>query len=234
MRCFGGFAIEIDGQPVDLTPLRPRARSLLRLLAMNPGRNVHRETIVEALWPGVDLAVGTRRLQVAVSSARHLLESSGLPGADMIGRHGDAYRLTLPPSGTIDVLDFDTAVTAAGRAAAAGDRTGAIRAGAAALAAYTGDLLPEEGPAEQISTERERYRLAAAEVAARLAEDHRAEGRAAEALAAARRSVHLDRYSDAAWRTLIDIQLAAGDTSAAERTRRDHARAQAELDIVAP
>ncbi len=234
IRCFSGFAIEVDGRPIDLSPLRPRARSLLRLLAVGAGRDVHRETLVDALWPGVDVAVGTRRLQVAVSSARHLLESSGLPGADMIGRHGDAYRLALPPGGAVDVLEFDAAVRDAARAAARGDRAEAIASRETALAAYTGDLLPEEGPAEQFSAERDRYRLAAAEVAARLAEDHHVDGAPAAALAAARRSVHLDRYQDAAWRTLIEVQLAAGDATAAERTRRDHARAQAELDIVAP
>ena len=83
-------------QAVDLTPLRPRARALLRLLALSPNRDVHREHLVDALWPGVDLTVGTRRLQVAVSSVRQLVEQAGLSGGEVLVRHGDAYRLALP------------------------------------------------------------------------------------------------------------------------------------------
>ena len=55
VRCFGGFGIDVDGMAVELGQLRPRARALLRLLALSPDRDVHREHLIDALWPGVDL-----------------------------------------------------------------------------------------------------------------------------------------------------------------------------------
>ena len=51
---------------------------------MTADRDAHREYLVDALWPGVDLTIGTRRLQVAVSSVRQLLEHNGLSGQDLL------------------------------------------------------------------------------------------------------------------------------------------------------
>ncbi len=230
LRCLGGFALELDDQPVDLGPLRPRARALLRLLALSPNRDVHREQLVDALWPGADLAVGTRRLQVAVSSVRQLLEQAGLPGTEVLARHGDAYRLALPPGSVVDVEAFERGVTDADAAARRAEPTAAdLRA--TALAWYRGDLLPEDGPAEYVVGERDRLRVLAATAAATLAQEYRALRQLRPALAAARQSVQLDRYQDLAWQLLADLHRDAGDDSAAARARRDHAAAQAELEL---
>jgi DNA-binding SARP family transcriptional activator len=230
LRCLGGFALETDGRTVDLGALRPRARALLRLLALSPNRDVHREQLVDALWPGVDLTVGTRRLQVAVSSVRQLLEQAGLPGTEVLSRRGDAYRLALPPGSVVDIEAFEHGLDDADRAARRADPTAAdLRA--AALAWYRGDLLPEDGPAEYVVGERDRLRVLAATAAATLAQEYRALRQIRPALAAARQSVQLDRYQDLGWQLLADLHRDAGDDSAAARARRDHAAAQAELEL---
>jgi len=231
IRCLGGFEIEITGQAVDLGALRPRARALLRLLALSPDRDVHREHLVDALWPGADLTAGTRRLQVAVSSVRQLLEQAGLAGTDVLARHGDAYRLALPAGSVVDVRSFERGLRDADSAAGRGDNSAAAAARAAALSWYRGDLLPEDGPADHVAAERDRLRLLAAGASATLAQEYRALGRLPEALTVARQSVHLDRYQDLAWELLADLHRDAGDDSAAARTRRDHAAAQAELEL---
>ncbi|MBM3679538.1 MAG: PAS sensor protein, partial [Actinobacteria bacterium] len=64
LRCLGGLSLRLRGRDVDLGRLKPRARSLLRLLAMHEGRPVHREVLMEALWPECDLFTGGRNLQV--------------------------------------------------------------------------------------------------------------------------------------------------------------------------
>jgi DNA-binding SARP family transcriptional activator len=231
VRCLGGFQFEIDGQAVDLTPLRPRARALLRLLALSPNRDVHREHLVDALWPGTDLTVGTRRLQVAVSSVRQLVEQAGLPGGEVLIRRGDAYRLALPSGAVVDTEIFERGAREADAAAGRGDIPAAAAARGSALSWYRGDLLPEDGPAEHVVGERDRLRLLAAGAAATLAQEYRSLGQLRMALAAARQSVQLDRYQDLAWHLLADLHRDAGDDSAAARARRDHAAAQAELEL---
>ena len=176
VRCFGGFMFEVDGGQLDLTGLRPRARALLRLLAVTPDRAVHRERLVDALWPGVDLTVGTRRLQVALSSVRQLLEHAGLPGAEILARQGDAYSLSLPAGSFLDVRAFEGGLRAAAALAAKGDTMASVTAREAALSLYRGDLLPEDGPADYLVADRERLRLAAATAAVALAQDSRSLG----------------------------------------------------------
>ena len=230
IRCFGGFAVVVDGVVVDLGPLRPRARALLRLLALTPDQGVHREHLVEALWPGVALSIGNRRLQVAVSSVRQLLEHAGLCGPSGLSRHGEAYRLTLPAGSTVDVRSFEQWLREAARCASRGDTTAGVAAREAALTLYSGELLPEDGSAEHIVSERERLRLAAASAAATQARDNRALGRTVDALEAARLSVKLDRFQDLAWELIIELHEASGDTTAAARARIEHARVLAELE----
>ena len=223
--------LEVDGIPVDLTPLRPRARALLRLLALTPDRDVHREYLVDSLWPGVDLTIGTRRLQVAVSSVR---QTAGACRAVRVRRcsPGRATRTgwRCPPGSTIDVRNSSRRLRDAAGSAARGDTAASMTARQAALALYVGDVLPEDGPADYVIAERERLRLAAAAAAASLAQDSSDLGHTRQALAAARLSVQLDRYQDLAWELLVELHEASGDSSAAALARREHALVQAELD----
>src|SRR5439155_1702156 len=83
------------------------ARSALRLLAMQTGTAVHREVLIEALWPDLPAAAGTRNLQVTVSALRGLLEPDSERGkAQLLVRTGDAYGITLPPGGYADTKAY--------------------------------------------------------------------------------------------------------------------------------
>jgi DNA-binding SARP family transcriptional activator len=172
-------------------------------------------------------------LQVAVSSLRGLLEP-GKRGRDsrLLVRDGEAYLLALGEGSDTDLHAFDRAVDDAARARLGG---GGDDAAAAALrravALYRGDVLPEDGPAEWVIGVRDRYRLRAAEAAAALAELELRRGDAAAAAAAASRSVHIERWRDGSWRTLIEAYRRAGDVAAAERARRAYGAVLASLDV---
>ncbi|KUI26185.1 transcriptional regulator [Mycobacterium sp. IS-1496] len=226
VRCFGEFRIEVAGAPVDLSRLRPQARSVLQLLALAPGIDHHREFLEEALWPGAPHTAACHRLQVAVSSVRNLFGD----GPVTVERRGECYRLCLPAGSAVDVVDFGAAMTAAATASARGDVDGRIAARRRALVVYTGDLLPGVA-ADPVDDERQRLRRAAASAAAGLAADHRARGRGAEALAAAQQSVDLDPYQEGPWLLMAELHESGGDPSAAELSRRECARIQAELAV---
>ncbi len=128
LRCLGGFSLTVDGHPIDLGAVRPRARAALRLLAMRADRAVHRETIIEALWPEIDAGTGAHNLQVVVSSLRRLLEPDAPRGASsLLVREGDAYRLALPAGAEVDVIAFETAAADARGARSRSDRDGGRR-----------------------------------------------------------------------------------------------------------
>ncbi len=232
VRAFGGFGLEVDGRRVSLDGAKPRVRALLRLLAMRGGAPVHRDVIQEALWPEADAAAGSRSLHVAVSALRRLLDDVAAPyGGRLVARDGDAYRLDVPPE-EIDVRAFDRAI-AEGRAARARNQ-GSAAAFGRALELYAGDLLPEDGPADWVQDDRDRYRLQVLEACQALAEEALLGGDYSEAVRACRFGLAVDRYQDALWRVLIEARDRAGDAGAAARDRQEYALVLEGLGVKGP
>ena len=137
IRLLGAFAVHVDGTdvPGDAWRLR-KARALVKLLALAPSHRMHREQVVELLWPGKeDARALNNSLHQAVYAARRALEAAGADGAkvlalreDVLGLHGDV---------TVDALQLERAIAAArtdGRAAAY----------ETALAGAGAELLPED------------------------------------------------------------------------------------------
>ncbi len=230
IHCFGAFAMAVAGRPVDLAALKPRPRAVLRLLAVNAGRPVHREVIQEALWREAEPEAGARSLHVALSALRRELEPPpGSGGHEILVRDGDAYRLAIPEGSQVDVLAFDDALRRA-RSARGRDNAVAVPAYRAAIAAYTGDLLPEDGPADWIVARRDRARADYVEAALGLAELVVAE-QPAEAAAVCTAALGIDAYHDPLWRLLVDARERAGDWAAAASARASYARMLADLGV---
>ncbi len=221
VRTLGGCVLEVDGRRVELDGVKPRVRSLLRLLAMHAGAPVHREVIQEALWPDVDAGAGARSLHVALSALRRLLDEAVCPpGSHLVVRDGDAYRLAVAPE-DVDIGRFDRALSAGRAATARGEASSA--AFATILDLYTGDLLPEEGPADWVAERRDQYRTRAIEAAERLAQESLLAGDLSTVVRACRFGLELDRYQDALWRMLISARDRGGEAGAASRDRREYA-----------
>ena len=219
---------------IDLTAVKPRVRSLLRLLGAQAGEPVHREVVCEALWPETDPATGLRNLQVAVSSLRRLLEprvSRG--GGAIVVRDGDSYRLALPGASTCDVITYRRLLADAMQLAESDSQAAATGFAAAASLLRTG-LLPEEGPAEWAEAIRERCRVEATGVGLHIAERARSAGDASAAALVCADTVEIDRYLDPAWRLLIAVHEQHGDNAAAQLTRLRYQEILAELGVATP
>ena len=127
----GGFGATIDGEPVsDRWRLR-KARTLVKLLALAPAHRMHRDALVDVLWPGSDPAAATNNLHQAVHAARQVLGPTRLVLTDEV--------LSLCPEDCLTV-DAEAFERAAAEARAAGDVALLRRA----LALWTGTLLPED------------------------------------------------------------------------------------------
>jgi DNA-binding SARP family transcriptional activator len=232
LRLLGGFELTIDGAPVDQSAVRPRARQALHLLALYVGRSVHRDVLVQAVWPGSRADAGYRSVHVAISSLRHLLEPDAKRGQSLLlPRLGDSYSLALPAGSSCDLLDFAAALASARTARLSGDLAAERASLHRALSCYGGDLLPEDGPAEWVVAERERLRLAAADAGERLARAEAAAGNIGAAVELARRTLSFDAYRDTAWRLLVQLHERADDQSAAHAVRQQHREVLAELGL---
>lgn len=233
VRCFGGLEMIVHGRPVDLSALKPRARQLLRLLVLHTGSPVHREVLVEALWPDADPAAATRCLHVAVSSLRHVLEPDPARGASsLVVRDGEAYRLALTSDACVDLVEFDRALERGRAARAIGDLQGGIAGCQAAVALHRAELLPEDGPAEWLVRERERRAAEACEAAHAAAEMLLELGDPEGAAATCERGLAIDRYRDDLWRLRATAHERAGDLAAALQARREYGAVLGELGLV--
>ena len=217
--CFTAFGIRVDGTDWLPDGVRPRARSLLRLMTLHAGRPMHRERLAASLWGELENDAAMHNLQVAISTLRKTLQQHATPIE--IKRDGDAYRLELGPGAQSDVDEFERSLARATHARAAGDVATAAAGFGRALECYTGDLLSEEG-AEWVLEPRERFRTLAAGAASALAELELARDDAAAAAAAAARGVHIDRCHDGSWRALIRAHELSGDLASAEQAQRGY------------
>ncbi|MEV6524730.1 BTAD domain-containing putative transcriptional regulator [Longispora sp. NPDC051575] len=229
IRCFGGFRLRVHGRPIDYSTIKPRTRTALRLLAMRAGHSVHRETLIDALWPGTDAVPATHNLHVTLSSLRKFLDTEA-GGSCQLARSGDAYQLVLPTGGYSDVATFGAAIDTAHDARLAGDFDTLAVALRTALDVYHGELLPEDGPEEWVVGTREALRRRAATAAVDLARSAMLRDDHDEAVSAAEQCTEIDRYCDAGWRLLIDACTRLGDRAAAGRARQRYAEVVATLD----
>jgi DNA-binding SARP family transcriptional activator len=228
--CFGGFRLRLDGIDADLRLVRPQARMLLRMLALSAGAPLHRELIADLLWTDLGSESALHALHVSVSSLRRIVPGSGREGG-IVERVGEAYRLGLVGDHDCDLVDFDAHLSEAAIAKARREPAAARDRLVAALELYTGDVLPEDGPAEWAVGARERYRHRASEAASSLAHLHAHFGETHPAVAAARRAVEIDPWLDESWRTLVTMHERAGDVIAARRAQQGYRNMRATLGV---
>lgn len=118
----GGFRVELDGEPVPSGAWRHRRGAhLVKLLALAPDHLLHRERIIETLWPGLSPEAGAANLRKALHFAR-----GALGGPESIGAKSELLQLW--PAGELEV-DAALFVSAPHEEA---------------VELYAGDLLPED------------------------------------------------------------------------------------------
>lgn len=127
----GDFELRIDGRQVApetfgrRDPLR-----LVKFLALAPSRRVHRDQVVDTLWPDAAFDSVANRLHKAAHFVRKATDC-----ADSVVLSGDTVALFPNSDMEIDAVEFDRL---ARDVTATGDRSSIERA----LAIYAGDLLP--------------------------------------------------------------------------------------------
>jgi DNA-binding SARP family transcriptional activator len=153
IRLLGGFDVAVDGISTPPEGWRRRqAAALVKLLALAPQRTLHRERVIDALWPDLSVEEAAPRLHKAAHYARKAL---GCDRGLLLG--GEAVALFPDSDVGIDVHRFDAL---AAQAVATADKDVAH----AALAEYGGELLPGDIYEPWTTDERERLRLRHAEL----------------------------------------------------------------------
>ncbi|MFI7386313.1 ATP-binding protein [Streptomyces sp. NPDC049813] len=205
LHLFGGFAATRDAGPAPAGRwARPSARTLVKLLAVAPGHQLHREQAMDICWPDADPAAAAGSLRVALHAARRALQPELAPRAGSSYLITEGSLLRLDPA-TVRV-DADEAETAARAALAAAD-PGAL---AGALALFTGELLPEDRYASWAQPRRDRLTGLRLEVLLALAAAHLAQGSATEAITVAEQVLLSSPAEERAHRIVMSACLRQG------------------------
>lgn len=127
-----------------------KAKSLIKLLALNPEHRLHRERAMDVLWPDLAPAAAANNLHRTLHAARKALDPAhGSTCLTLRGEH-----IALCPGGElrVDVAEFEAAAKMARK-----DRS--LSAYRRATELYTGDLLPENLYDDWAEGRRERLRV---------------------------------------------------------------------------
>jgi DNA-binding SARP family transcriptional activator/tetratricopeptide (TPR) repeat protein len=134
VKLLGGFGVTVDGVPVASDVWgRRQAAQLVELLALTRDRRLHREQVVDALWPGLSWDSAAPRLHKAAHYARRALGD-----ADAVVLRQELVGL-FPGRDDVEV-DVDEFTRTAQQAL----RTGEAALATEALEWYAGPLLPED------------------------------------------------------------------------------------------
>ena len=138
IRLLGGFEVSVGSDAVDDSTWRLRkAKSAIKLLALAEGHRIHKEQVLDLLWPELETEAATNNLHKTLYVARRALEPSVSGSGSYIRFQGDTLELTAPNVIWVDAEAFQAAAETARRSGSSDDYR-------AALALYKGDLLPED------------------------------------------------------------------------------------------
>lgn len=231
IQTLGRFRVQRGDELVPHTAWQSKkARDLLKMLVARRGRRTPRDVVMEALWPGDDPARVGKRLSVALSTLRGVLDPqkrfdpehfvSADPSAIAIEReHVD-----------VDVERFltEASIGLAERREGRSDAAGRL---AAAEAAYAGDFLEEDAYSDWAQPLREEARAVYVEVLRALAEDASANGDDDAATRYLLRVLERDPYDEPAHLQLVRALVVAGRHGEARRHFRTYRVRMQEIGI---
>jgi DNA-binding SARP family transcriptional activator len=213
----GSFSVLRGGVELSETALgRPRVRSLMAVLVAASGP-LHRELLLEWLWPSLPPQRGLRSLHTTVFELRRALEPEAdrVNGGGIVRTEGESYRLALDERDDWDAETF-LALVRAGASGNGADPAHLERL-SAAEAAYTGEFLPECRYAPWAAARRAEVEQAYDDTLERLAEALVGAGQPGAAIRRYRRLLARDAECERHHRGLMRAYAAAGDRALALR-----------------
>ena len=203
----GPFRVRIDGAEVEEQAWARRKPTLLvKLLALEPHHQLHRERVMELLWPDSDLEAAVNNLHKVIHLARRALEPALKSVADshFIFTQGQQVLLRAPGRVWVDVEEFE-------RRAAAALKSTEVEAYAQALAVYQGDLLVEDLYEDWAATRREQLRAQYQQLLTNTAALHERRGERQLSIGRLKELLACDATNEEAHRRLMRLYALTGN-----------------------
>lgn len=213
----GCFGLAAGGASIPLEKWkRKQAVTLLKYLVTQVGRPVHRERILDCLWPDIEERRGWDRLKVTMSCLRHELRAAGM-GDDILKTVGDAYLLRRDAV-SVDAERFETLAAEGWALQRRQLWNEALRSYKHAGDLYRGDYLEEDAYADWCAEECARLRELRLEMLADMAQCFAELGQYAEAVRVCRSALVREPCRESFHRMVMEylMRLDRPDQAAAQ------------------
>lgn len=205
-RLLGSFELRINRSAVGWSG--QRGVSVLRYLLTRRHRSCSRDQLIEEFWPDTEPLAARNRLQVAVSGLRQSLRDH--TPVQVIEYADGGYRINPEMQMTVDIEQFEAAISAGRAAERAGDAEVALAAYREAMELYRGDFAAD-APFEQWTLlPRESLRLAYLDALDRMSRILFRMGRLDECIVTGHRMLDLDPCREDAHRMLMQCYARQG------------------------
>ena len=221
IQLLGGFTVRVGETvlPEEAWHLK-RARSLIKLLALAPAHRLHREQVIDTLWPDSDLGSATNNLYQTLFAARRVLEGANLDCLVL-----EEGMISLAGCLATDVEAFEAAAQKALKSQDPSDFH-------AALDLYHGDLLPDDLYEEWTLSRREALRQTRLQLLLGLAQLYEKRQDNLSGIATLQKVLAIDRANEDAHAGLMRLYALSGQRQQALRQYQALREAlQAELGV---
>ncbi|MEW5992229.1 MAG: tetratricopeptide repeat protein [Chloroflexota bacterium] len=228
IRTLGTFQVLLAGRPVPRSAWGSRkARDLLKILAARRGQPTPRDLLIDILWPDEAPARLPRRLSVALSTVRSVLDPGKRYRPDhFVAANGSAAWLVT----THLDLDLERFLREAEAAAGGGARLARLRL---AESMYRGDFLEEDAYEDWAAMPREEARAAYLRVIRALADAAIDAGEHDVAVGLLLRILERDAFDEGAHLLLCRVLATTGRHGEARRAYRRYLAQMTELGVEA-
>lgn len=206
LRLLGSASILVDGVTLEERVwTRRKAKALLKILALAQPHQLHREQLMEALWPEQEPDLAANNLNKILHTARRALEPELKAGAEsrFLLTQEQYIELTAPSGLWIDVEEFEQRASSALKSQSLPDYE-------AALQLYTGELLVEDRLEDWAVASRERLSRLAERLLTEAAQLYEAAGQLEPSLEHVQRLLALNPSNEAAHRQLMRLYALSG------------------------
>jgi DNA-binding SARP family transcriptional activator len=232
----GAFRVVLGGQPVPFAAWQSKkARTLVKILVARRGRATSRDRLMEVLWPDEPAEALTRRLSVALATARAVLDPDrSHPSDQFIVADKDTIRLDLANL-QVDIERFLLLATNGLTMHREGRLAEAWTALQAAEATYAGDFLEEDRYEDWATATREEALAVYQSTVMTLARIAAGSGDHNAAVRYYLRILEQDGYNERAHLGLVAALERDGRRGEARRQYRRYAERMAQIQVpVAP
>ncbi len=222
---FGGFHLLLDGDVIDCRVLKPRARSVLRVLVVRSGDWVHRDELLDALWSETLTTSSINSLHVCLTAVRRALGRH----SDSLRRQGEAYRFDHVENH--DLHRFIAEVKQAEAARRSGQLDQALNVIGSAIA-NRGVLLPDEGSPDWLVAQRSALTGLVVRTCSAIAADALRTKNNPGAVMAAELGLASDPYNDELWNSLREGLERSGRVAEAARVQHGYEHMLGDLGLL--